>query len=144
MGSKSISVSDVTDAFAKAGHALPNAAEQVASGSNRKIVATLNKVSGIESQPIQASVAKTLHLKSNEINVQSVSSSWGHDISVSAIEGLIVFLIAVSNTTSRSASSGEWPSAGSSHCCTISCWPLRRLLGDRFRGHAVTTVGQVC
>jgi len=95
-GHSSMTVSDVSSAFAKAGYALPNAAEQVASGGNRKIVATLNKVSGDKSQPIQNAIATTLHIKANAITVQSVSSSWGHDVSVSAIEGLIVFLIAVS------------------------------------------------
>jgi preprotein translocase subunit SecF len=95
-GKTSISVSDVSNAFTKAGHPLPNTASQVASGGNRKIVATLNKISGTDAQSVTNAVAKTLHLNSSAISVQSVSSSWGHDISVAAIEGLIVFLIAVS------------------------------------------------
>jgi preprotein translocase subunit SecF len=41
-------------------------------------------------------VAKDLNLATNKFNVESVSSSWGHSITVKAIEGLIVFLIVVS------------------------------------------------
>jgi preprotein translocase subunit SecF len=41
-------------------------------------------------------VGQSLHLPASKFTVQAVSSVWGHDITVKAIEGLIVFLIAVS------------------------------------------------
>ncbi len=48
-----------------------------------------------EQNQVKDKVSKKLGLK-QAITVQSVSSSWGHNITVKAIEGLIVFLIVVS------------------------------------------------
>src|SRR6266568_2020735 len=48
-----------------------------------------------EQNTLKDKVSKDLGLK-QAITVQSVSSSWGHNITVKAIEGLIVFLIVVS------------------------------------------------
>ncbi len=41
-------------------------------------------------------VAKDLGVPADNINVDAVSSSWGHDITVKAIQGLVVFLVVVS------------------------------------------------
>jgi preprotein translocase subunit SecF len=92
----SLTVTDVSNAFAKAGNTLSNPPEKVGSGSSTKIVVTIKKISPDRQDTVKAAVAKTLKLQPTNISIDSVSSSWGHDISVSAIEGLIVFLIVVS------------------------------------------------
>jgi preprotein translocase subunit SecF len=47
-------------------------------------------------QEVKTKIATDLHVPASKITTNSVSSSWGHDITVKAVEGLIVFLIVVS------------------------------------------------
>jgi len=45
---------------------------------------------------VTADVAKSLGVDSKKVNATTVSSEWGHDITIKAIQGLIIFLILVS------------------------------------------------
>ena len=92
----SITATDVNTAMADAGanHAEP--ATVVGSGNSQTIVVKTEQMASAETAKVVASVAKQLHIPPSNINVTAVSSSWGHDVTVKAIQGLIVFLIVVS------------------------------------------------
>jgi preprotein translocase subunit SecF len=92
----SITVGDVSTAFADAHHPLSDPPEEVGSGATHQIVVTIKKISPDQQDSAIAAVAKDLKIDASNISTTSVSSSWGHDISISALEGLIVFLIVVS------------------------------------------------
>jgi preprotein translocase subunit SecF len=67
----------------------------VGSGSDRQIVVNTHAEPTRLTQIVD-SVAKRLKIDVNSISANSFSSRWGHDTTVSALEGLVVFLIAVS------------------------------------------------
>jgi preprotein translocase subunit SecF len=91
-----ISAEQAESAFRAAGLEPADAARVVGSGDTRQIVVKTKDVTPAEQARVKAKVAADLDVSQSVINVQSVSSSWGHEISVKAIEGLIVFLIVVS------------------------------------------------
>jgi preprotein translocase subunit SecF len=92
----SISSSQVEAAFKDAGATPENPPEKVGSGSAREVVVTLSKLTAQREEAITASVAKKLDIPAANMNPDFVSSDWGHNISVQAVEALIIFLIAVS------------------------------------------------
>ena len=92
----SITTTQVQTAFNEAGDAPQNPPEKVGSGSARQIVVTLSKLSATRETAITKSVAAKLGLDESKMNPNFVSSDWGHNISVQAIQGLVIFLIAVS------------------------------------------------
>jgi preprotein translocase subunit SecF len=92
----SITTTEVNSAFAHANAKLGGPPQVVGSGSTKQIVVKAEQLTPTKLTAVKATVATDLHLPQSKITVQSVSSSWGHDITVKAIEGLIVFLIVVS------------------------------------------------
>ncbi|MDP9117514.1 MAG: protein translocase subunit SecF, partial [Actinomycetota bacterium] len=92
----SITTSQVNQAFSAAGTSPDTPAQAVGSGSTHQIVVKTGVLSTEKQQALLDKVASILHLSPNQITTQSVSSSWGHDITVKAIEGLIIFLVVVS------------------------------------------------
>jgi preprotein translocase subunit SecF len=91
-----ITAKQAESAFAKAGLDVADAARIVGSGDSRQVVVKTKDVTPAEQATVTTKVAADLNVQPKVISVQSVSSSWGHEISVKAIEGLIVFLIVVS------------------------------------------------
>jgi preprotein translocase subunit SecF len=91
-----ITTADVTTAFTDAGVAPADPAQEVGSGATRQIVVKTHSLDSAAQEALRTKVAASLNLPRGDINQDSVSSSWGHDITVKAIEGLIVFLIIVS------------------------------------------------
>ena len=91
-----INTSDVDTAFTNAGVKPADPPQEVGSGSTRQIVVKTETLDSAKQLDLKAQVAKTLDIPTRNITEDSVSSSWGHDITVKAIEGLIVFLIVVS------------------------------------------------
>jgi preprotein translocase subunit SecF len=87
------SASSVTKAFEDAGEP-PAQAVQVVGGSG--IVVNTKPLTAAESQKLQAEVAKSLGISQNKVSTTSIGSQWGHDTTIKALEGLIIFLIAVS------------------------------------------------
>ncbi len=83
----------MTKAFEDAGEP-PAEAVQVVGGSG--IVVNTKPLSAAGSQDLQKQVAKTLGINQNKVSVTSIGSQWGHDTTIRALEGLIIFLIAVS------------------------------------------------
>ncbi len=92
----SISANDVNTAFSNAGTKPAGSPQVVGSGSTQTIVVKTAEIDSAKQQTLTAKVAADLNVPVNKINAEAVSSSWGHDITVKAIQGLIVFLIAVS------------------------------------------------
>ena len=73
------------------------APQVVGSGATAQIVVKTESLTAARGRTLQASVAKALaHRPQRRSSTSIGSSSWGHDITVKALEGLIVFLIAVS------------------------------------------------
>jgi preprotein translocase subunit SecF len=91
----SITTTQVTDAFANTG-TQPEPPQRVGSGSSDQIVVRTESLDPTRLADVKTKLANALHVDVNKITTTTVSSSWGHDITVKAIEGLIVFLIAVS------------------------------------------------
>ena len=93
----SITADQVATAFGNAGYSPENPPAVVGSGSTRQIVVDTPTLGAAASQDLQKSVADSLNLGSpSAISYRSIGSQWGHDTTVKALEGLIIFLIAVS------------------------------------------------
>ena len=92
----SITTSQAETAFNEAGVKPADPPQKVGSGSTHQIVVKTASLDAGTAQDLKAKIAAKLGIPVDKITVQSVSSSWGHDITVKAIEGLIVFLIVVS------------------------------------------------
>ncbi|TAM88630.1 MAG: protein translocase subunit SecF [Jatrophihabitans sp.] len=91
-----ITTNEVNTAFSDAGKPPADPPQEVGSGATRQIVVKTETLSSPEQQQLQATVARELKLQESAISVTFVSSSWGHDITVKAVQGLIIFLIVVS------------------------------------------------
>jgi preprotein translocase subunit SecF len=92
----SISTDDVNTAFIDAGTKPADPPQEVGSGSTRQVVVKTETLEPAKQADLKAKIATDLDVAKKNITIQSVSSSWGHDITVKAIEGLIVFLFVVS------------------------------------------------
>jgi preprotein translocase subunit SecF len=92
----SITTDQVGTAFANAGNDAAEPPQQVGSGSTRQILVKTESLTSDNGNALKDKVAQELGLKPSAITDTTVSSSWGHDVTVKAIEGLIIFLIAVS------------------------------------------------
>jgi preprotein translocase subunit SecF len=92
----SLTTDKIDTAFAKAGLPGENPAQEVGSGSTRSIVIKTASVDAAQHDTVLASVAKTLGIPTSKINVTTVSSEWGHEITIKALEGLIIFLVLIS------------------------------------------------
>jgi preprotein translocase subunit SecF len=91
-----ITAKQAEQAFTDAGTDPAESAQVVGSGAAQTIVVKTAEMGPAQQAALTAKVAKELHVPTGKINADSVSSSWGHDITVKAIQGLIVFLIVVS------------------------------------------------
>jgi preprotein translocase subunit SecF len=92
-----LTVDTVNTAFSDAGTAPSDPPQIVGSGATRQIVVKTTELSAPAQNALETKVAQQLHINAaGDISADSVSSSWGHDITVKAIEGLIIFIIAVS------------------------------------------------
>ncbi len=92
----SISSDEANTAFTNAGAPPAEAPQIVGSGGNRQIVVNTQALDPGQQDDVVNSVAKALHVKASSISPKTFSSRWGHDTTVKALEGLIIFLIAVS------------------------------------------------
>jgi len=92
----SISTDDASRAFTDAGAPPAEAPQSVGSGSTKQIVVNTKSLTAQEQDDVVDSVAKQLGVDKTTISPQTFSSRWGHDTTISALQGLIIFLIAVS------------------------------------------------
>jgi preprotein translocase subunit SecF len=91
----SISVDDVRTAFDSAGNT-PESTQEVGTGQSRQIIVKTKTIPAADQLVLKHNVASDLKINEDEITVTTVSSSWGHNVSIKALEALIIFLIAVS------------------------------------------------
>ncbi len=90
-----LTVTKVNDGFVAVGLSSENLPSEVGSGSTHQFVVTTKSLTNEEIVKYRPALAKALGISEDKISVTTVSSAWGHDITVKAIEGLIVFLIVV-------------------------------------------------
>jgi len=92
----SITASDANTAFIDAGVTPGEAPQVVGSGSSRQIVVNTVALVPAEQARVVVSVGNSLGVDPKSISPKTFSSRWGHDTTVKALQGLIIFLIAVS------------------------------------------------
>jgi preprotein translocase subunit SecF len=92
----SITASQANTAFVNAGFAPAEAPQVVGSGSSKQIVVNTETLNPAQQDQVVASVAQQLGVERTKISPQTFSSRWGHDTTISALQGLVIFLIAVS------------------------------------------------
>jgi preprotein translocase subunit SecF len=92
----SISANDANDAFTNAGAPPAEAPQVVGSGSDRQIVVNTKTLTAQKVQDVHDAVEKSLDLPKNAISQTVISSRWGHDTTINALRGLVIFLVAVS------------------------------------------------
>jgi preprotein translocase subunit SecF len=91
----SITTTSVDKAFTDAGVTSAEPAQEVGSNPVQIRVKT-GALDGAAQVHIRSEVADDLGIDQQDISFTTVGSDWGHDVTVKAIEGLIVFLIVVS------------------------------------------------
>ncbi|HEX8082052.1 MAG TPA: protein translocase subunit SecF [Jatrophihabitans sp.] len=91
----SLTTTQVEQALEETGHPSESAAQQVGSGATRQIVIKTAELGIDEQVKTQQELASTLKIDPDSISVDSVSSSWGGEITKKAIQGLLVFLVVV-------------------------------------------------
>jgi len=67
----------------------------VGTGTKRQVLVTTEPTTATQETAVQNAVAKRFGLSATQVNVTSVSSSWGSEITRKALVGLAVFLVAV-------------------------------------------------
>ena len=90
-----LTTTKVNDAFSAYKLPSENLPQEVGSGATRQYVVTTKAVNNAQATNAPLELGKLLGIPSTKISVTTVSSDWGHDITVKAIEGLIIFLIVV-------------------------------------------------
>lgn len=88
--------SQVNTAFSHAGVAPAEPPQVVGSGSTQSIVVNTKVLDAAEVQGLRAKVASELHISQDKMPFNSVGTSWGHETTVDALKGLIIFLVVVS------------------------------------------------
>jgi preprotein translocase subunit SecF len=91
-----VTAHEIDTAFRSAGVTSAEPAQVVGSGASRQFVIKTASMSPAERQQVTSEVAKDIGVAPTKFSAQSVSSQWGHDITVKAVQGLIVFMIVVS------------------------------------------------
>ncbi len=92
----SITANEAEKAFSAAGETPSETPQIVGSGATQTLTVVLKELSSTRQTTLTTAVGKALKVPANKINAEAVSSSWGHDISVKALQGLVIFLIVVS------------------------------------------------
>jgi preprotein translocase subunit SecF len=92
----SVTADQLNTAFTDAGVTPAEAPQVVGSGTNRQIVVNTRTLTAAESQQLQAEVDKSLGIDPKTVSVDIIGSQWGHDTTIKALEGLVIFLVVVS------------------------------------------------
>ncbi|MDQ1731474.1 MAG: preprotein translocase subunit SecF [Pseudonocardiales bacterium] len=90
-----VTVTSAQNAMQSAGQTPEGAAQQVGSGSNSQIIIKTKELSQQEQSDVVAKMATALKINKSDITIDSVSSTWGSEITTKAVQGLIAFLIFV-------------------------------------------------
>ncbi len=90
----SITTDDVNKAFVDAGIEPDGATTSVGDSSNRQLITNVPTLSPDAESKVEVELAK-LGVSRDDVTSTSISSSWGRDTTIKALQGLIIFLIAV-------------------------------------------------
>jgi preprotein translocase subunit SecF len=93
--SNTVTTTTVDTAFSDAGISSAEPSQKVGANPPQITIKT-GSLAVAEQQQVKNKVAKELGINTKAISFNTVGSDWGHDVTVKAIEGLIVFLIVVS------------------------------------------------
>jgi preprotein translocase subunit SecF len=92
----SVTASQAQSALSDAGQVPEGAAQIVGAGSTRSIIIKTKELDQATQSSVAKAMAATLGLDpTKNISKNSVSSTWGSEITTKAVQGLVVFLIAV-------------------------------------------------
>jgi preprotein translocase subunit SecF len=91
---KGHSISQVQDAVRATG-VNPEVAETTGSGSDERFQIQTATLTNVQVQKVEDALQSTLGLSNNDLDVTTVGSTWGGEITHKAILGLVIFLIAV-------------------------------------------------
>jgi len=91
----SITADSLETAFTDAGVPPGEAPQVVGSGSDQKIIVNTKTLKPQRLQTLLKTVADDVGVNENDVSTTAIGSQWGHDTTISALEGLIVFLVAV-------------------------------------------------
>jgi preprotein translocase subunit SecF len=92
----SLTADKVGSAFTKAGVSPAEAPQVVGSGGDRQIVVNTGFLPPQQKQNLQATVVKELGIPKTSVSSNAIGEQWGHDTTLKALEGLIIFLVVVS------------------------------------------------
>jgi len=91
-----VSKSTVDAAFPKTGFQADGAAQETGtSGGIKSVIIKSRELKPAEQATVQDRLASELKISADSISVESVSSTWGSEITKKSLQGLIVFLIVV-------------------------------------------------
>jgi preprotein translocase subunit SecF len=91
-----LTTTQLETAFKNAGVQPAEAPQVVGSGSDKQIIVNTETLQPQRAQNVRASVEKQLNINPDTVSTNIIGSQWGHDTTVKALEGLVIFLIAVS------------------------------------------------
>jgi preprotein translocase subunit SecF len=89
-----VTVSSVRKAVESAGVEVASA-QEVGTGANRRVQVRTPELSADKAQQLKSVIAQKTGVPASDVSVESVSSSWGSDVTKKALTGLVVFLVAV-------------------------------------------------
>lgn len=90
-----VTAAGAESAMRAAGEIPADAAQTVGVGSNRQIIIKTKELSQQEQSDVAGKLATALSINKADITIDSVSSTWGSEITTKAVQGLIVFLVLV-------------------------------------------------
>jgi preprotein translocase subunit SecF len=88
------SITQVRDAMSSTGVA-PEVSETTGTGADERFNIQTKTLSNVAVDQVEAALAKEVGVATGKIDITTVGSTWGSEITHKAIEGLIVFLLAV-------------------------------------------------
>jgi preprotein translocase subunit SecF len=91
----SITPKQAEEAMAATGEQLEGAAQEVGAGSTRQLIIKTHELTQAKQVQVAAKLGQQLGIDRTKISIDSVSSTWGSEITRKAVQGLIVFLIVV-------------------------------------------------
>jgi preprotein translocase subunit SecF len=92
----SLTTSTLETAFTNAGVTPAEAPQIVGSGSDGQIIVNTETLAPQREQNVLAEVSKAVHIDPGSVSTNTISNQWGHDTTIKALQGLVIFLIAVS------------------------------------------------
>ena len=91
----SVTATAAESAMRSAGEEPAEAAQTVGVGGNRQIIIKTKELSQQQQSDVASKLAAALNIKQSDVTIDSVSSTWGSEITTKAVQGLIFFLIFV-------------------------------------------------